>query len=79
MAAKTQVLTTAEFETLVRQAELEGRTLTDAERLLNPVLQKELAAQKAQAIESAEKAVETAEAHFKQAKKNLADTIKENS
>lgn len=78
MAAKTTVLTAAEFETLVRTAELEGRTLTDAERLLNPALQKELAAQKAQAIASAEAAVETAEAHLKAAQKGLALAQKEN-
>lgn len=78
MAAK-KPLTSAAFAALVRKAEAEGRRLTKEERLSNPALQKELAADKAQAIESAEKAVEIAEAHLAQAKKNLAVAIKENS
>jgi len=49
------------------------------ERLADPLLQKELAREKAQTIESAERAVEKAKAQLKQAEANLALAKKENA
>lgn len=66
------------FQQIVMKAEAEGRRLTVKERLQNPALQKDLAAEKAQTIKSAEKAVEKAKAALKAAEHNLAVAKKEN-
>ena len=66
------------FDAIVAQAEAEGRRLTDKERLQNPALQKDLAAEKAQALKSAALAVAKAEKQLKEAKANLAKAQKEN-
>lgn len=68
----------AAYNAAVIAAANEGRRLTTKERLLNPILHKELDADKARAIKSAEAAVEKAKATLKQAEANLATAKKEN-
>lgn len=78
MSANTKI-TGAAFDAIVAKAESEGRRLTDAERLLSPALQKELAAEKERAIASAERAVEKAHQHLKDAELALKVAKKENA